>query len=440
MSINKVPVEIWEDIVEWCFIADDWDVSRQLSQVNRQIRHNLLSTPFPWRRIYIKAFELHDTDDKSIRESYEAWASEINKRSEHSVKYIHMEMLNSPKNRRHTLIHTSSLDDLLRPFRSQQLEKLIFTCGQPYVELFSLAAKHIIARHTGLDDDSEPIVLYLNDTVETVDCEDAVLRYPDVYTSDATTSLRSARLDFTGRQQAIVRNELYTGDDIRNAVNTLDDEQFEVIFSSPELEALTVIHSDAATWTTSKSMPHLKSLTVSNSHCDFFLNVEMPHLETLTLVDCFDMSSDSNNAAFIPESIKHLAVIRTETSYNFHLPNLISLNLEGSPEEWYYWWDLLWSLNSVSGLSLKALNISFMDLNLEVVLSLVRELNLEQLVCDQPCAKAQEDCESAIRDIVPHYWTSVEQYYKDVHENDDLEQYFFDAPVEPLVPLESDVD
>ncbi|TIB04097.1 hypothetical protein E3P96_01670 [Wallemia ichthyophaga] len=436
MSVNKVPVEIWEEILERCFIADDWAIGSNLAQVNTKTRSKLLSTPIPWRRIYIKAVELLD-HDSDIRESYEAWASLIKERSEHSVKYIHLDILYAPENKKYKLLHTYSLDNLLNPFTLLQLDTLIFTSGQPYVELFSIPAKHIIARHTGLDEDSDPIALHLNNTVETVDCEDVVLRYPDIYTGNVSTSLRSARSNFVGRTNAIMKSNQWTGDDFRDCATAYDDEHFDVIFSSPKLESLTVIHSDAATWTTSKSMAQLKSLTVSNSHCDFFYNVRMPNLERLTLADCF--SIQSNDLAVMPDSIKHLAVIRTETPYYYHyLPNIISLNLEGSPLELVHWVDRLLNVqnhNLTSLNSLKALNISFTCVDFETVLEIAKRLDLDQLVCDMPPG---EGLEGYIRDFVPHVWTSIEQYYEDVERNDDLEQYFFPAPVEPGIPPDSD--
>ena len=109
MSINKILVELWEDIVELC-IEDRrrWDISRRLSQVNKHFRKTLFGTPKPWRRLHLPFRDLASND--TLRSQYCEWASEMNKRAENSVKHINLNVDDSD------ISDISSIGKLLEPF------------------------------------------------------------------------------------------------------------------------------------------------------------------------------------------------------------------------------------------------------------------------------------------------------------------------------------
>ena len=82
--------------------------------------------------------------------------------------------------------------------------------------------------------------------------------------------------------------------------------------------------------------------------------------------------------------------------------------------------------------SLKALNSPFTTLGLKQILAMLDIVDVEQLICDMPLVRRWSDYEalqSAIASKVKYYWTDIQQYYKDVSKNDEVEQYFFPVTV-----------
>ncbi|TIA90810.1 hypothetical protein E3P99_01407 [Wallemia hederae] len=434
MSINKIPTEIWEHIVELSFDDDDWDVGRRLSQVNKLIRYNILCTPIPWRRLQ---FSLADLNDNSIRDRFDEWASEMNERSGHAVKYIHLELTLA------VIYSSDCINFALHRFTiSNTLNVIKYTCETriQFLQLGCPQAKHVIAHIHGLEEDDEPAELFVDNAVEVVESDNVLLRYPETHMSMTDIRLRSVDINFTGRHRTSAEYQYRTtGDNFYDTINTLDDEQFELILSSPVLKTLKVIHADSVSWTANYNIPTLKSITVQNSYCDFVSQITMPNIETVDLIDVHKSENAWNTSFELGSSLKHLSIIRSNTPYTFSTFNLISLNLEGSPDELHFW------TQSDTGIfkrrycsSLKALNISFTNFSLEDVLALVLDVDLEQLVCDLPNTHDDEDrdaLEDAIADEVGLYWTSIDQYYEDMRINDSIVQYFFPYPKDPFSSL-----
>ena len=203
-----------------------------------------------------------------------------------------------------------------------------------------------------------------------------------------------------------------------------DDDQFKVVAASKQLETLKVTFTDACKSFKGAKFSSLKSLSADTSLCNFLRKSHLPALESLRLT-CCQITDSEIWEALSNCMIKHLDLSFTmPPSFSFNQACIVSLRLQLSYTEM----ERLRSSTSFANFSsLKALNVSNNCMTLNEVLHIVGQVNLEQLTCDLPwgCKRDNdEEVKSAIAKKVPHYWTTIEQYYKDIEANNDLKRYF----------------